>query len=160
DTLLSAIHSRTAFEGPAKALYQSLLAPIAETRKKVNLIVVPDGALHRLPLEVLEDSTGKKLLETHVLTYVPSSNVLALQRRPRKPAPDSLPVLAVSASADGPVRETSFGRIQRGIFDLDDVLLPPLPGANDEVKSVARIFGARSVLLIGDQAKESTVKAQ
>ena len=160
ETLLSAIHNRNAVENPARALYQSLLAPIDEIHKKVNLIVVPDGALHRLPLEVLIDSAGKKLLETHVLSYVPSSNVLALQRRPRKPPADSLPLLAVSSSADGAPRDTSLGRVQRGIFDLDDTQLPPLPGANDEVKAVAKIFGSRSITLIGDQAKESNIKAQ
>jgi len=53
-----------------------------------------------------------------------------------------------------------MGRIQRGIFDLEDIQLPPLPAANDEVKSVAQIFGTRSSLLIGDQAKESNIKAQ
>src|SRR5437762_9825693 len=120
---------RAAFEGPAKALYRSLLAPIEETHKKINLIVVLDGVLHRLPLEVLLDSAGKKLLETHVVSYVPSSNVLALQRRPRTPISNGLPVLAVSASMDEPRAQISLGRVQRGIFDLDDIQLPPLPGA-------------------------------
>src|SRR5439155_19129188 len=55
--------------------------------------------------------------------------------------------------------EVPMGRIQRGIFDLEDIQLPPLPAANDEVKSVAQIFGTRSSLLIGDQAKESNIKA-
>ncbi len=160
EALLSSIHGRTAFENPAKILYESLLAPIEEIRTRTNLIVVPDGVLHRLPLEVLLDSAGKKLLETHVVSYVPSSNVLALQRRPRTPIPNGLPVLAVSASMDEPKTQISLGRVQRGIFDLDDIQLPALPGANDEVKSVARTFGNGSVTLLGAEAKETNIKAQ
>src|SRR5262249_4545387 len=136
----------------------SLLAPIQETRTKANLIVVPDGALHRLPIEVLIDSTGKKLLESHIVSYVPSGNVLALLRRSRKPATE--PLLAVSSSAVGTERASNLGRIQRGVFDLDDIRLPPLPGANDEVKSVAQTLGNRSVVLIGEQATESNIKGQ
>ncbi len=160
DALLSAIHNRTAIETPAKDLYASLIAPIREARTKSNLIVVPDGVLHRLPLEVLIDASGKTLLETHVLSYIPSSNVLALLRRPRQRITDPLPLLAVSASAEAERKETNLGRIQRGVFDLDNVQLPPLPGANDEVKSVGQIFGNRSIVLVGEHSKESDVKAQ
>jgi len=160
EAVLSAIRARTGFENSAKTLYESILAPIRETRAKTNLIVVPDGVLHRLPLEVLVDSTGKELLQTHVLSYVPSSNVLALLRRPRTPIPNGLPVLAVSASTEEAQSQISLGRVQRGIFDLEDIQLPPLPGANDEVKSVARTFGDRSRILLGAEAKETNIKTQ
>jgi len=160
DALLAAIHNRMPFENAAKQLYTSLLAPIEESRTKPSLIVVPDGALHRIPLEVVIDSTGKKLLDTHVVTYVPSGSVLALLKRPRKPANNSMPLLAVSASPGTTEQASNLGRIQRGVFDLEDLRLPPLPAANDEVKSVAQTFGNRSVVLVGQQASEASIKAQ
>jgi CHAT domain-containing protein len=160
DALIAAIQNRAPFATSARQLYSSLLAPIEESRTKSNLIVVPDGALHRLPLEVLIDSTGKKLLDAHVVSYVPSSSVLALLRRPRRPVIDSLPLLAVSASPAATEQASNLGRIQRGVFDLDDMRLPPLPGANDEVKSVAQTLGNGSIVLVGQQASEGKIKAQ
>jgi CHAT domain-containing protein/tetratricopeptide (TPR) repeat protein len=160
EALLSAIRDRRDFEVTAKDLYMSVLSPIQEIHNKTKLIVVPDGVLHRLPLEVLINSTGKKVLDTHTVTYVPSSNVLALLRRPGKPAKDPLPLLAVSSSPEGTAQQSKLGPVQRGIFDLDGVQIPPLPAANDEVKSVAQTFGKRSVVVFGEQAKESNIKAQ
>ena len=136
------------------------MGPVQELRNKTKLIVVPDGVLHRVPLEVLIDSTGKKMLESHVVSYVPSSRVLALLRRPGKPPIDPMPLLAASSSPEGTTQQSKVGPIQRGIFDLDGGELPPLPAANDEVKSVAQIFGTRSVVVSGEQAKESNIKAQ
>ena len=160
EQLLSAIRGRKDFEAAAKELYASLLGSIPEIHDRSKLIIVPDGVLHRLPVEALIDSSGKKILETHVVTYVPSSNVLALLRRPHNPAADRLPVLAVSASPERNTGQSNPGPVQRGIFDLDGVQLTPLLAANDEVKSVAQAFGSRSVALIGEQATESAIKTQ
>jgi CHAT domain-containing protein len=98
EQLLSTIRDRRDFETAAKELYASLLGPIREIRDRSKLIVVPDGVLHRLPVEALIDSNGKKILETHVVTYVPSSNVLALLRRPHNPAADRLIFMGEQAS--------------------------------------------------------------
>jgi CHAT domain-containing protein len=160
EQLLSAIRNRKDIEASAKDLYGSLLSPIREIGNKTRLTVVPDGILHRLPFEVLIDSGGKKVLETHVVTYVPSSNVLALLRRPNNAATDRLPMLAVSSSPERSTNPNNLGPVQRGIFDLDGVQLRPLPAANDEVKAVAQALGSRSVVFAGGQATESTIRAQ
>lgn len=160
EELLSAMRDRKDFETAAKELHASLLGPIQESRDRTKLIVVPDGILHRVPLEVLVDSAGQMVLETHVVTYVPSSNVLALLRRPGNPSTDRLPLLAVSSSPAESAGQSSLGPVQRGIFDLEATQLPALPAANDEVRAAAQILGTTSVVLIGEQATESRIKAQ
>lgn len=48
----------------------------------------------------------------------------------------------------------------RGLYDLSGERLPPLPGTAEEVASVARIAGQRSIVLTGAKATESTLRSQ
>jgi CHAT domain-containing protein len=69
-------------------------------------------------------------------------------------------VLAVSTTPEGDTAESELGAVERGIFDLEGIELAPLPGANDEVRVVGETFGDASVVMFGEQAQESVVKAE
>jgi CHAT domain-containing protein/tetratricopeptide (TPR) repeat protein len=80
-----------------------LLGPVADrlTAKK-RLLIVPDGAIHRVPFEALPTSfrgalSQQVLLDTHSISYVPSLSVLRAIRsqvRRRAASPNDVLVLA------------------------------------------------------------------
>ena len=169
--LAKSIRAGEATEGPARHLYELLLSPVDQDLGRTErLIIVPDGSLHQIPLETLIDNSGKPVLETRTVSYAPSGSVLSLLRA-RVPVGESrLPLLAVSASPAGTPSlpdmsslasngaGAPFGSVVRGVYDVDNTALTPLPAANGEVRDIAEVLGSRSVVLI--DAAESQVKAQ
>jgi CHAT domain-containing protein len=167
--LAKSIRAGEANEVSARQVYELLLSPLdRDLVSKERLIVVPDGSLHQIPLEVLIDNSGKLVLQTRIVSYTPSSSALTLLRA-RVPAEGAhVPLLAVSSSPDGTPAEVSslasrggdasFGSVVRGVYDIDKTELTPLPAANGEVRDIAEILGSRSVVLI--DATETQVKAQ
>jgi CHAT domain-containing protein len=142
------------------ALAASLLGPIEELSGWTRVIVSPDGELHRLPFELLPSSAGRRLIETHVFSYVPSGSVLAILRERQVDEMRPLTALAVSASPEGPAVQTTNAAITRSVFDVDSAQLRPLLFANDEARSVATLLGPRATLLLGDAATEPALKRQ
>ncbi len=163
---LEAIANRRSIASTGSSLYALLIEPIRrdiEARK--NLIISPDGQLNQLPFDTLVDPGGKLLLEDKVISYTPSANVLALLREaPKRPKPE-LPLLAVSSSpVESPIlgltmaASIASNAAERGTFDTGEASFRPLPAANDEVRSVAQLFGKKSVLLMN--ATETQFKAE
>jgi CHAT domain-containing protein len=151
-------------EGEARAISELLLDRIPELATRTRVIVSADGALHQLPFELLTDASGRRLLESHVVSYVPSGSILAvLRRRPTGQAGERA-ALAIAASTESdkgltPNGASVIGGIERGVYDLDASKLPPLPAANDEARAVAAALGqSRSTVLAGDSATELEVK--
>ena len=71
----------------SKQLFERLLKPIPEMSNADRILVVPDGILHLLPFEALQDSRGQYFLKTHTISYVPSGTILdTLRRRQRHEA--------------------------------------------------------------------------
>lgn len=140
----------------AAALSTALLGSIPELLKFPRLFVSPDGELHNLPFELLVNH-GQRLLDTHVIAYVPSGSVLTTLRERRRPATSRV-ALAVSASPDGPAVPESTSAINRSSYDLDGAQLRPLPSANDEARAVAAALGASTTVLLGDSATEAAIK--
>ena len=168
EPLLRKIHSGGAVRMEARAAGAVILDRLSELSGKRRVIVSADGDLNQLPFELLVDAAGKRLIESHVLSYVPSGSVLAvLRKRQTEPRPHRM-VLAVSASPieERPVATTgsaqpTLGTISRGVYDLDGTTLPPLPSANDEARSVARILGGPgTTVLVGDSGTERALKQQ
>jgi CHAT domain-containing protein len=151
----------------AKQLYLSLVGPVLEKQKEKRLIIVPDGKLNALPFDSLRNSSDKYLVQSHVISYTPSSTVFYLLRSQAHRARARLPFLGVGydrealviATNDGPYR-TRAGNILRGLFDLQNGTLVPLPYAGEEVRSVASLIGPRSIVLLGPAATEANLKAQ
>jgi CHAT domain-containing protein/tetratricopeptide (TPR) repeat protein len=156
DVHLKAIARKLDLRESGSALFRTIIP--AGATAKANLIVVPDGVLHRLPFDTVVDSAGNMLLAKHTVWYVPSGTVLnLLSNRPAMPAA-GLPLLAVSTGTDG--IPAPVGEIPRSMFDLTGVKLPALPGANSEARLVGEIMGPKSVIITGLAATESAVKGQ
>jgi CHAT domain-containing protein/tetratricopeptide (TPR) repeat protein len=144
---------------PTSPLNELLRIPGLET--KTRAIIVPDGELNRLPFETLTTTTGVRLLESHAVGYTPSATALYLIRRRSQPAAAQSAVLAVAASPDaqavpGPAQ---FGKVARGVYDVDGAALPSLPAAKAEAQmTVETISSSANRLLVGPDSTESALK--
>jgi len=79
-----------ATQGHLEALYQELLAPIAEHISEKHLVFVPHGALHFLPFHALR-SGDAYLCDTHTVSYAPSATVFTIcQEKTRRDVRNSL----------------------------------------------------------------------
>jgi CHAT domain-containing protein/Tfp pilus assembly protein PilF len=167
-----------AVKAPARRLYELLVQPAEEQLQGVRrLCIVPDGALWNVPFQALHQGARGYLLEQYALFYAPSLSVLRemgkratalgaahqlrfagthgtrrLTAGSRK-AQDEL--LALGNPRLGPETKTL------AVIARRDEPLGPLPDAEKEVNSLGRLYGSRnSKVLIGEQAREATVKAE
>ena len=146
--------------GPARQAYDLLLRPAqALLRNKSNLIIVPDDVLWELPFQALLTNTNHYLIEQSAISYSPSLTVLREMMARRKVSPassyDSSSLLALGNPA---LRQETIERTQ---FTRGDEKLGPLPEAEREVKTLARLYGsARSEVFIGDEAREDRAKSE
>ncbi len=62
-------------------LYRELLGRVPSIESHTRLIIVPDGRLHLLPFDALVDSSGRYVLESHVISYAPSASAYYLLER-------------------------------------------------------------------------------
>ena len=100
----------------AKQLFLYLIQPVTEWLRTDRLIVIPQGELASLPFQALEDpADGTFAGERFRITYAPSASIL-LQLKKQGP----LAKASLLAAAD-----------------------PSLPGASQEVNSLARLYPAR-----------------
>jgi CHAT domain-containing protein len=140
----------------AYRLYTALALSAAELRDKPNWIVAPDEVLHLLSFEVLltrqaEDggALGRDLpylIREHAVSYVPSASVLAQLLRAHR---------AAGGGASQAKTFVGFGDPGAGALDPRR----PLPGARDEVGSIAGLFAAdRALVFTGAEATEDRVK--
>ena len=163
---LTEIQNKGAGQEEAQQLYAYLVEPVAGGKPKRRLIVVPDGKLNALAFDSLVSPTSHYLLESHVITYSPSSTVFYLLRSLSQRSRPTLPFLGVSYDQDRSLPPQSggvWGRVAvvvRGVFDLGEAELPPLPYARQEVTSIARLAGPRSILLVGSDATEEKLKSE
>ena len=159
--VLAAITAEESADTASATLGRLLFSQVPELRQKQRLLISPDAELHRLPFEVLPTAKGTRLLESHVVSYVPSASVLlVLRRSPEVPRPRV--ALAVSASLGGPAPDAPAKlRLARNVYGVDGTQLRRLPGADDEVRAVAQALGEQgSTVLIGDAATEGALKRQ
>jgi len=137
-----------------RALYDLLLAPAAkELAGKRVLGIVPDGVLWRLPFEALVGANGRFVVEDVSTFYMPSISVYRdmLRRAPHRAHARTL--VAFGDPAIAGARE-SIGAVYRG------VRLEPLPDAKEEVRDIARVWGPRSAVYTGAQAREAVAKRE
>jgi len=130
--------------------------------------VIPDGQLHNLPFECLQDAAGRYLVESHIVSYAPSATALYLLKGEHRSHAPELAYLGVGgvpyrSEAVPPNGESMSGHIvraaSRGLFDLAGLELSNLPGSRDEVIDTSRILAQpSSVLLTGSQATEAAFK--
>lgn len=117
---------------PAQRLYRRLIGPLAD-RLTANLLLVPHGVLHYVPLAALHDGRGY-LLDRASVRYVPSASVL--------------PYLA-GRRASAARRLVVFGNPDVGDPRLD------LKFAEDEARAIAATFEEARVLVGKDATKDA-----
>ena len=93
DSHLKAITGKTDLRASGQTLFGTILP--AEVTETANLIVVPDGALYRLPFDTIVDNRVIMLLKKHTVWYVPSGSVLNLLSKRSTAVVSSKPALAV-----------------------------------------------------------------
>jgi CHAT domain-containing protein len=167
EPLLKGIRGGADVRNEARTVGQILLNRIPEIVARRRIVVSADGDLHQLPFEVLVTASGKPLLDSHVISYVPSGSVMVVLRNRQTQSTPFRSALAVSASPTAPIENPAsagvaspFGAISRGVYDLEATQLPALPSANDEARSVSAALGTTSTVLLGDSATELELKKQ
>ena len=144
------------FKEFAGKLYDLLLKPAeAQLNGKRSLVIVPDGALWELPFQALQNSQQRYLVEDHAISYAPSLTVLREMSKLRTKSAESPTLLAFGNPA---LAEKSVGPVEG---EYRDERLMPLPEAEREVKSLARLYGAaRSKVYTGPAAREEQLKVE
>jgi CHAT domain-containing protein len=109
----------------ARKLAEMTIAPASAAMAGKRLIVVPDGALQRLPFAMLPlPGSGEPLVSAHEIVVLPSASALAVLRSEtagRKPAPRLLAVFA------DPVFDAEDPRVGRAGAGRAGVAGAPLP---------------------------------
>jgi CHAT domain-containing protein len=141
-----------------KQLYNLVLKPVG-IEKFSRLIIVPDGNLHLLPFDALIDPAGRSVIETHLVSYVPSgtAHLLRTTGQPGKAVRKFLGVGGVFYSSSG---KSSIPVQARTLFKVEAAKIGSLPGSEREVLSIGRMFAKDAVLLTGREATESALKKQ
>jgi CHAT domain-containing protein len=142
----------------AERLYGELLAPIDEYKQKPNLIVVPDGKLHLLPISALANS-GQFVLASHAVSVVPSGTVLdMLRHRTTRTVRDEHPYVGVAAWVSKPPPTTLLSSIRRAVSGSERRELVALPESRNEVEAIGGDLPKPSTILLGDQATKDAFK--
>jgi CHAT domain-containing protein/tetratricopeptide (TPR) repeat protein len=172
----------------AHNLYKELLAPAQDVLKhKEHLFLVPSGPLTALPFHVLltrpPSSSSQRtfraapwLIRRYALTTLPSVASLAALRRNKtraKPKKDFVgfanPIfqatgknkpVRIAATANAKKIAGGYARYFRGSVGNAQALstLPPLPDTEDEVRAIAKVFGAQADIHSGQKATETAIK--
>lgn len=154
-----------------QGLFDLLVRPAVGDVAGKRLLLVPDGSLHLLPFAALMDSQSpspisgeswRYLTEISPIRSVLSLTLYQLLSAPR--APDSPPSQAVRMVAFGDpeldhhvAADEAGAVVTRGRTDLSR--LPPLPGAREEVKALAKLYSPNVQTYVGSQATEASAKA-
>ncbi len=142
------------YQDPARQLYDLLLKPAEEQlRGKKTLCIVPDQALWELPFQALQPTSGVHLIEDYTLFYAPSLSVLReVTKQPSAATGSHKTLLALGnpqlIGEPGALRSIEFERFG------------PLPEAEREVRTLARLYGSKSEIFIGSEAREVVVKTE
>ena len=153
----------------SRQLYALLVKPIPETATATRFIIATDGILNLLPFEALRDAHDQYLLNSRVVSYVPSGTILDVLRRTEKQPPAPRPFLGVGDVAyenqGGAGRrmsapDTMRGWIVRGVADLSGMSFHDLPQTRVEVEEIGKIVGPESVILLGKDATETAFKRE
>jgi CHAT domain-containing protein len=153
---IAAINAMKNERPKAQALYSLLLSPISK-RGWNSIIIVPDGSLHLLPFEALQNEAGTYLVQQAAVSVAPSATVLAALRRERATIA-SREFLGVAFSAPPDNEAAKPG--DRTLSDLRGGDIKPLKFAHEEVDKAKTALGGDSQILEGIHASEAELKEQ
>jgi len=164
---------RDTFRAASEALYSMLLEPATPHLEGITrLLVVPDGALHRLPFEALTPPGARSsLIGSYSVGYLPAVSLLVDGDRGERRSEEDRPweVLLVAdpeaSPRTAPVQTpapamVAYHLTERGYYERGGFELGPLTHARGEVEQLARIFRgwAPTTILTGDRATEEAIK--
>ncbi|WP_207261533.1 CHAT domain-containing tetratricopeptide repeat protein [Desulfovibrio sp. Huiquan2017] len=132
------------------------LAPALEGARQ--LLVVPDGSLQRLPLEILQREDGAFLAEQWCITYLATARELARPKMPGK-GDGAVVILAnpdfgTTAGAGAGVAESPKPGGDSRVVRLS---LAPLPGTEAEGQAIRALAGKDAQLFTGAAASKSAL---
>ena len=155
---------------PARKLYDLLIKPAeGQLRGVRKLYIVPDGALWNVPFQALHQGDRGYLLEQYAVSYAPSLSVLREMKRRSttiRSANRQVPGSDRAHKDTGPTLlamgnpALSAETVTKVRSARRDEPLSPLPDAEKEVNTLGRLYGRGSRVLIGQQAREATMKAE
>lgn len=128
-----------------RTLYRVLLEPVQRhlpQGRNARLTIVPHGPLFGVPFAALRDSSGRYLIESFEVHYVPA---IAVLRRAQSPTDRAAAALLVGDPGPEAARDRALP-------------LPPLPWADREVSAIARMLPSGATLLRGRDATEANVR--
>lgn len=179
--LLDTRRSPAEVKEAAARVYKDVLGPLDDLVKKhKDLVILPHGELSALPFEALVDDSGKFLVETHELSYGLSATLGAELAKRERPATGRKAFVAMgdpvydwssfkTGKAEGAALAASRGltlwseamTVTGGGEDKTPKAtgLTRLPGTANEVRAIAKLFGADAEVYLRDQASEENVKA-
>jgi CHAT domain-containing protein len=121
-----------------------------------RLVIVPDGALHRLPFDALRPARDAEPLAERYETSIAPSVTLWLRWRREAPAAAATPALAL---ADPEIPSGPSSRsIERAALLEAVRRAGSLPHARREARAAVRLLGAGSLLKAGREATEPFLK--
>jgi len=147
------------FRATAGKLYDVLLKPAQlQLRGKTNVVIAPDGNLWDLPFQALVNTAGRFMIEGASINYAPSLTVLREMTKRRMKQVATRTPATLLALGDPELGQESTKRAGSALRDGN---LDPLPEAGEEVKALARLYGAaRSKVYVGAEAREDRVKSE
>jgi CHAT domain-containing protein len=151
-----AVTSQTSSTKQARDLFGVLLRPIPQVTAKTRLIVVPDGSLNLLPFDALIDEHGRYVVQSHVITYAPSSTTLYLLKSKPFVGKRANALLAVGGVpySQGGIKLTA---VERG--PTPDKEFGDLPNSEAEVKAAeTAIRSPENKEITGANATETNLK--
>jgi CHAT domain-containing protein len=165
---LGQIEAAKSADRDARKLYDLLLGPIRQLPQTARLTIVPDGTLWRLPIETLRGPDGSYVLQSHTVSYAPSSTVLYYLRTLRRPVEPQMAFLGIGAvpydlePKDAGTDRGVIRAVSRGIYDISGAHIYRLPASRQEVIAAERSLNHPdlSVLLLDANATESKFKSQ
>jgi len=126
-----------------KKLYASILKEVLEGFETDNLTIIPDGELHYLPFDLLQNN-NQYILETKNISY--ANSISSLLELTEKKTVNNNAVLAFAPSfgiSNNSTDEREFGRLRYN---------------NDEVKKIGTFFNTE--LVLDEKANLSSFKKQ
>jgi len=157
DEYLHEIRQKSNASRPSKELFSALLGRVENLTRYKRLTIVPDQNLHLVSFESLRDGQGRRLIESHVVSYVQSTTVLHLLRTQHPVRDQGLMLLALG---DVRYQGRSGEMIQRELLSLEGAKLERLPATATEVRSIGQLFSGKSLVLTGESATEESLKEQ
>lgn len=163
--LVALLESGARPDGLLKSLGDALLEPAARLLPAgtTQLLVVPDGPMHRLPFDALRLADGRPAVERWAIGLAPSASLAAtIWRRPAPPDTGAIrsrvlalgdPEFRLEVASSG----TRDADIFRSAFAAEGGL-PRLEASGEEARTVARYARGGAVVRTRDEASEAWLK--